>query len=612
MYKENIQISLTKSGELQMHKKVFGALLMTTLICSFNYLPSKIDTNMAPLNQKDNETSFDTGRSKCKKERYDYIIVGLGTAGSVIARKLSDPVGHDHSSSHSRARNGYKNSVLVLEAGQNYDNDPLVLNPDSGPGTPIANILNAAPYSFVFPLLLNGNPSAFNATAGKAWGGTSIHNFMNVVRGTPYIYNTWAKLSGDKRWAYNNLLPTIKAVETYTPLGTVANYAQRGNNGNTSTIQISPPVNTDPLIFNIATVGATAVGLPLDYNDPTQGTLGFSASQRFNTPYPNRRRSFSSKDYIESVVTPAGDGLDGRKLKIRSGYFVSRVIFKGRKAVGVEYIAENNPGTVLRAYGRKIIISAGALQSPGILERSGIGDPAILNPLGIKVLVNNPNVGNNLQDHYGFQARMSGPLSTVQVPSGSFANGFTDLRGMGYPADNIRRVQMVPVNVGANIIQFTGIMLNPKSRGYVHIVSTNPIVPPKISLGFYSDGPVTQFDSDANVIVTYLKLIKQYADQNGRTMIVPTPATYAAGDQALLNVAAATPNLQSHYVGTTRMAKRKSHGVVDGRLRVFGVKNLMVADIGIEPLVTDGNTSYGAYVIGMEAAHILGVPVTSQ
>jgi choline dehydrogenase len=594
-----------------MSKKLLFYGLSLCLLSSFGLLTGhEFNKNQTSLDNEDFSISLDkTGRRK--QSKYDYIIVGLGNTGAVLARNLSNPTEHHHSSSHSRARSHYKNSVLVLEAGPNFDNDPIVNDPDAFGNTVNAGILNAPPYSFVYPALVNGGPSAINVTGGLAWGGTSIHNFMTAVRGTPYIYDNWATLSGNKSWAYNNLLPTIRAVETYTPNGTVANYTQRGNNGLSSVIQFTPPI-TDPFLINIATVGPTAVGLRQDFNDPTQGTVGYSARQVFNTPFgPTRRRSFSSKDYIDPVVDANGNGLDGRRLKIESTAVVSRVLFRGKTAIGVEYFFKSNPANLLKAYGRKIILSAGTFNTTPILERSGIGDPAILEPLGIKVLVNNPNVGSNLQVHYNIAPRMSGPVIQFAV------TGHTDLRGQGgYPADGIRRFQMNITNAGIlppnpallGQVQFQGVIMNPKSRGFTHIVSTNPLTPPRVNLGAYSDAPVGVFGSDANMVVSYLRWVKQLADQNGRTMIAPTPATYAT-DAQLLQFAVSNLSFQAHYVGTTRMAKKASQGVVDGKLRVFGVKNLMVADIGIEPLITDGNTAYGAYVIGMELSRLLGAEI---
>lgn len=139
-----------------------------------------------------------------------FIIVGNGPAGVVLARKLSD---------------NRNNRVLVLEAGDNYDNHPIVLDPDATFGTPNGIILSNPPFAFVFPLLVNGVLSPFRTTAGKGWGGSSMHNFMTAVRPTPMVFDFWATFSQDDRWRYDNLLPVIRAVETYTPNQTVANYA---------------------------------------------------------------------------------------------------------------------------------------------------------------------------------------------------------------------------------------------------------------------------------------------------------------------------------------------------------------------------------------------------
>jgi len=477
--------------------RIVGCL--TTLALSMSSLPihaveAASDAPIVSIRKQHNHS-----HSTKKNRGYDYIVVGLGTAGAVLARKLSDPSG---------SKGRYKNNVLVLEAGFNMDADANVLNPDSGNNSVNQTYLDLPPFSFLIPALINGAPSSATAQAGIGWGGTSIHNFMIAVRGTPTVYNNWAALSGDSRWGYDNLLPTIRAVETYTPDGTVANYEQRGDAGLSKIMQLIPQI-IDPIILNIANVGTTAVGITLDYNDPTEGTVGYSAAQRFNTTFP-RRRSFSAMDWIQPVVTNNGIGLDGRKLTITSGAAISRVLFSGNKAIGVEYYFKDKPATLFQAYGKKIILSAGTLHTAGILERSGIGDPAILKPLGIPVLVNSPNVGNNLQVHYGATVKMTGTLliapPSLSAPS-AFVTGFTDLRGMGYPADGIRRYNTFvqnttltspPIGPGLN---FGGFMANPQSRGYVHITSTDPTIQPKVNFAAYADGPYTTHGTDASIIV---------------------------------------------------------------------------------------------------------------
>lgn len=545
--------------------------------------------------KKDHKKEGCSKSSSC----WDYIIVGNGTAGAVLARQLSE----------NDVDNPGK-GVLVLEAGFNYDHDPIALDPDAVGGTPNSTTLSNPPYAFKFTYTVNGVLSPTPTSAGMGWGGSSMHNFMIAVRPTPNVLNNWAALSGDSRWSYNKILPVVKAVESYYPHATSdsfvlysgANYHERGDRGLLSILQFTAPIATDPFYITIGTHANTGVGLPADYNDPSQGTVGISAPQRFNTPFPERNRSFSSRDYLDAVVDLNGDGLFGRKLKIRSGTFVTRVLFKGKKAIGVEYFLETNPARLMRAFGKKIILAAGFFNTTPILERSGIGNRSILESLGIRVIVNNPNVGEHVQDHYGATATMTGPA----VPS---ATGFTDLRGQdGYPADSIRRMQM-NISTNAGNVQFSGLIMNPLSTGSLHIVSADPIVPPELSLHAYTDGSVNTFGTDANMIVSYLKYIKQYADQTGRTMVTPTPAQYAAGDTALLAFAQTRFGFQAHQVGSTRMATSIKDGVVDGKLRVFGVKNLMIVDNSIMPQISDGNTGFPAFLIGMEAAEILGADV---
>lgn len=164
-------------------------------------------------------TTASADHSKKKNENFDYIIVGNGTAGALLARKLSDA--NDSCQ--------FENKVLVIEAGYNYDHDQFALDPDAVPPTPTSTLLSNPPYAFRFTYSISTSPqtcpgtpppippTSAIASAAKGWGGGSMHNYMIAVRGTPHLYNDWASLSGDNRWSYNNLLPAIRAIESYFP-----------------------------------------------------------------------------------------------------------------------------------------------------------------------------------------------------------------------------------------------------------------------------------------------------------------------------------------------------------------------------------------------------------
>lgn len=243
---------------------------------------------------------------------------------------------------------------------------------------------------------------------------------------------------------------------------------------------------------------------------------------------------------------------------------------------------------------------AGAVNTPAILQRSGYGDAALLKSLGIDVVVNNPNVGANISDQYGAISIMTG--STVNPYLQGFINGAPYL-----PNDQVRRLQTIGLNLPNGTIMFFGFILHPKSVGSVQIVSRNPFIYPNLNLNFYSDGPVTDPNSDAYAIVSFFKIMKNIASASGNTLLFP-PAADFESDEALLADAQSVLQSAYHNVGSTRMGTSIANGVVDGNLRVFGVKNLMIADIGVLPTPPSGNTCYSAYLVGLEAAAILDVP----
>jgi choline dehydrogenase len=379
------------------------------------------------------------------------------------------------------------------------------------------------------------------------------------------------------------------------------------------------PVTTDPLGLQLAMY--TGTPFPADINDYTEGLLGISAYQMFATatsPCNPGQRSFSSREFLPpSIVTPTaagGQGTGKRLLRIASNAYVNNIIFDGKKAIGVRFIYNNQPGKMLKAYGKKIILCAGSVNTPAILERSGIGDPAVLEPLGIKVRMNNPNVGANLINQYGggaialgttdaapfLQAFMSGYTSNVAAPMAPAA--------YLYPNDTTRRIQIDAFQAGPGVVEMFAFLLEPNSRGSTHIVSTNPLVQPNITLNMYSDGPVGTNGTDANLTVAAYYLIAQAMGGTGN-MLFPSAGQYAGGPAALLQAAMTASGIvaESHIVGTAVMGTSSANAVVDGNLHVFGVKNLMIADASVIPVLPDGNICYGVYMISLGAAAILGV-----
>lgn len=540
--------------------------------------------------------------------------------------------------------------MVVLEAGPNLTTDPLVLSPLA---TQIVD-LNAK-YSKTFATRQgNINLANFAYTEGRMWGGSSAHNGLWTVRGTPFLYDQWATISGNPQWTYDNLLPIMKGMETYTPNGTPINTAQRGTAGALFVTQEQPPssYNTNVFCAQLAATGQTT--LVDDYN-VAAATTGISAQQQFVTPGANSIRSFSANAFLPpSVVTPNGIGVGGRKLHIVSQATVSRVIFNGNTAVGVEYILDGNREQVFRIFAnKKVILCAGTTDTTRIMLQSGIGDPAELTPLGIPVVVNNRLVGKNLQNHYGaFFISNTGPADVAYAPFTppfTFFESFFDLSispllannplsyTTSFANDGIRRMQMVfwggpslfatfnsvllalgvdinPFSMASNA--YVALLTQVNSKGTITISDTDPLTIPQVNFNFYD--PLTgQNDpsiagSDANKIVAFAKILRAtmrtFTGVPQGDMIYPTPAQYGT-DAELFLALQQVPIVAYHSVGTCTMGTSINDGVVDGNLNVFGVNNLMIADNSVQPVINDGNTGYPAFIIGLKAAQILGATV---
>ncbi len=586
-------------------------LFYTLLLALFLPLAAKNNCN---TDCKVNCKPCSTQSIDCINPIVDYVIIGLGTAGATLARYLSDQIDGE-----------YKNNVLVLEAGSRVVDD-LVLQPTVFGTGPLAV---GTKYSNTWSALLgpevNVGFAGFLYTEGRMWGGSSGHNGLIAVRGSSEIYDDWATLTGNSQWSYTNLLPVMKFMEGYTPMGTTVDTSERGTTGPLRITQddySAIPGNG----FNMALSTASNTPIVEDYNATN---TGISSNQLYITPPPGSERSWSYNAFLpDTVVTDQGFGVDGRKLRIVSQATASHLIFDQSGstpiATGVEYILDGNREQVRHVYARKkIILCAGAVENVGILQRSGVGDATLLGGLGIDVVVDSPTVGKNLQNHYGTSCIMTATNMGSPAPS-QLVEAFIDL-SPEFPADGIRRNQILysqgpflfgsfaalraigyePFEHFTDSNSFGPTIVKPGSRGTVMIADTDPLTNLIVNFNFYSDGTVFDPTSDASQIIAALKIIRSAATSLGEEMVYPTPAMYAA-DPLLYVAAQDVPFITYHAAGTCAMGTSIANGVVDGNLHVFGVSNLMCADCSIEPTIQTGNTAYAAYVIGAVAARICG------
>lgn len=533
-----------------------------------------------------------TGMMSAKgKKRYDYIIIGGGAAGCIEARKLSD---------------NFHKSVLLLEAGGDYVTDPVTLDPIWFNN---AGALLADPkYSIVYPSLLPPL-TLYTYSEGHELGGGGAHNFLIAVRGTPDIYDGWAETTGNPRWSYfGNVLNLMKTLEKYTPNGTPINPAERGLYGPISVTQ-NPPVDQTAGNYLSALSTVTESPFVADYNNPPSGNIGISAVQQFITPAPNSRRSFSAFEYLNNVIDANGHGIGGRKLTvITNAQALDIRINSNKRATSVHYTVRNNEKDEIEYEITKasltkdtgvLILAAGSIQTPRILLQSGVGPAAQLDEVGIPVVLDSPQVGQNLQCQYGGSAIMTG---NVEFEAEAFITGFPYM-----PNDGERRIQIINIPIAAELLQALSALTNPSSRGSVTISSSNPFLQPKVEIGLFNDGPVTTPGTDAYLQASFYKIMQQVATLSGETLLYPAPAQFAT-DADLVQAALSQMTIQSHAVGTARMGTDISNGVVDGNLKVFGLQNVYIGDNSVVPETINGNTCYSAYIVALVLCQVLGVP----
>jgi choline dehydrogenase len=350
----------------------------------------------------------------------------------------------------------------------------------------------------------------------------------------------------------------------------------------------------------------------------------------------------------ETILSPEGFGLNGRKLRVLSAAHVFRVLLdKNMRATSVEYVKTDEKGKCdsknalrhLVKAKRKIILGAGTAFSSAILQHSGIGDPTILAKAGVSLVLANPLVGTGMKEHYGILAAFTNKnqaanfnnfmFSVTDNPQASGIGNTGKRQFLGYwipfagalPLGLLSSLSMpdgTPVEPTSAINTVTMWNMRPKSSGTAYIVDSTPTNPPNIQFNLFSDtaGPGgTSYDMQACVDI--YKTVKQIAGSTvfgatPETMVFPPPSHFTNDkylkQDAWGGVSTFTPAVVSnHYCGTCVMGTNISNSVVNSAdLHVHGVKDLMVVDLSILPFPPTGNTSNAAYIIGLVAAKILG------
>lgn len=526
--------------------------------------------------------------------QFDYIIIGAGTAGCVLANRLStDP----------------EATVCLLEAGPS-DNTPLAHIP-SFVGTLMFHKQYAWGYKSVPQPQLGGREILL--PRGRILGGCSSTNGMAYFRGHPRDFDEWAEM-GNKGWSFREVLPYFVRSENND------DYRDSPWHGTQGEMHISHVRKYNPMITPfLAATGAMGYGRCADFNGAAD-PAGFDVRQN---AIHNGRRVSGVTAFLDPVR-------QRRNLDITTNCLVRRIIIEDGRATAVE--VERN-GAVLRINARReVLLCAGTYGSPAILQHSGIGDATALHRLGIEVKLHLPAVGRNLHDHpstvvqmkssnsesYGisWKALPRNALSVFQYllfRSGQIAGNLFEVTGFLRTTSGLDRpdVQFVfmpanrpkpgfpfPVGHGFGI---NSILLRPKSRGSVTIASSDPRAAPHIDNAFLRD------DADVEPLLRGLRIARnilampQLAKYQA-TEILPGPALDK--DDELRDYMKRTCTAVHHPGGTCRMGS-DADAVVDPQLRVRGIGGLRVVDAAIFPRMVGGNSNAGVVMVAEKAADMI-------
>jgi choline dehydrogenase len=526
-------------------------------------------------------------------EAFDFIVVGAGSAGCVLADRLTAWGRH---------------RVLLLEAG------PGNLHPWLHIPLGFGKLFSDRRYNWCYAT--EPQPGCHDreviAPRGKVLGGSSSINGLIYIRGQAEDFNQWRQM-GNAGWSFDDVLPYFRKAENN----------ERGADefhGTGGPLGVSDLRDRHPLA-EAYVEAAVQCGYPRndDFNGAVQEGAGY-----YQTTMSSGVRSSTAAGYLKAARRRAN-------LKVVSQALATRVLFDSRRATGVEYVTGDNNKRSARA-NAEVIVASGAFNSPQLLQLSGVGPAPLLRSLGIPVIADAPGVGDDLNDHYSGRIRLrcKEPITlndAVRNWSGKLVNGahyILTRRGYlaipavssacfvrAHPAsetpDSQCSISLFSAGtIGGELDPFPGVtgncvLLRPESRGYVRIKSTDPREAPAIHPNYLA----TQ--KDCETIVAGVSAMRRIFEAPAMARFIAEevePGAQCDNDDELLDFIRRRGSTTYHPVGTCRMGQDPK-AVVDERLRMRGFSRLRVVDASIMPAVVSGNTNAATIMIGEKGADMI-------
>jgi choline dehydrogenase-like flavoprotein len=531
---------------------------------------------------------------------FDYIIIGAGSAGCVLANRLTESGRH---------------RVLLLEAGGS-DSSPWIRVPVG-----YARTFTDPRYNWMYqtePEPALGNRTAF-WPRGKVLGGSSSINAMVFVRGQPSDYEDW-RTAGAPGWGWQDVLPYFRKLEDHA-------WGASEYHGAGGPVHVHDPAAAVHPLCKTFLEACVEAGIPLtrDFNGArTEGAGLWQVTIRDGV------RVSSASAYLRPV-------LRRRNLELATAARVTRVLFSGFLATGVEYLRDGSRLTATAR--REVLLSAGAIGSPQLLELSGVGDPELLRPLRIPVVAALPAVGRGLQDHvcvsyfyrskvptlndeFGpllrkaraalrYALRRDGPLSMSVNQAGAFVRSRPELArpnlhiyfnpaSYNTTTSGQSRRLLNPDPYPGFLMSFNS--CRPTSRGSVHLRSPDPLASPAIRPNSLST------PEDVADVYEGARILRRLSAAKPLAVVIESellPGEQVRSDAELLQDFRRRGGSVFHPCGTCAMGSDAVNSVVDPRLRVHGVRNLRVVDASVFPAVTSGNINAPTLMVAEKAAALI-------